>query len=247
MPTCACVYSRLCVRQCQYIFGFPFDITWLSACSASCGGGVKGCLVRWSQQEATSVVWCLTRMDCMTDAHGVHPGFPGHAALALRSAGVRASLELSPPTDSRKPINFKHRLIIWGGNCKSNGPLILVEVHPLSFHAKQDATSFSALLFSLQFVFPPLFGRIYPVIVMRIFPFACGETKTQQCSGDGANMTIWYTDSLHVCDCARMVLLSASWQTHNPAQSQLPREYSGSLCANSLSPNPLHLSAAFSK
>ncbi len=114
MSTCACVYSRLCVRQSQYIFGFPFNITWLSASSASRCGGVKGCWVRWSQQEATSVVWCLTRMDCVTDAHGVHSGFPGHATLALRSAGVRGSLELSPPTDSRKPINFKHQLIIWG-------------------------------------------------------------------------------------------------------------------------------------
>ena len=33
----------------------------------------------------------------MTDAHGAHPGCPGHAVLAFRSAGVRAPLELSPP------------------------------------------------------------------------------------------------------------------------------------------------------
>lgn len=50
----------------------------------------------------------------MADAQAVHPGLPGHAALAWRSAGVTAPLQLSSPADSRKPINFKHRLIIWG-------------------------------------------------------------------------------------------------------------------------------------
>lgn len=51
----------------------------------------------------------------MADARDAHPGLAGHAALAWRSAGVTAPLQLSSTADSRKPINFKRRLIILGG------------------------------------------------------------------------------------------------------------------------------------
>lgn len=67
----------------------------------------------------------------MSDARGAHPGCPGHAALASRSAGVRDAVGLSSSTDRRKPINIKRRLIIWEGNCGSIGPLILLGVAPL--------------------------------------------------------------------------------------------------------------------
>lgn len=92
----------------------------------------------------------LTRMDCMTDVHGAHPGLPGHTVLALRSSGVKAPPELSTPGSNQLQTPADHL----GGNCKSNRPLILVEVHPLSFHAKQEATFLSAPHPpDLQFVF----------------------------------------------------------------------------------------------
>lgn len=59
-----------------------------AASVASCGAKVKGWWISWNRQEATSVVWRLTRMDCMTDAHEVHLGCPGQA---VRSAGVRSA------------------------------------------------------------------------------------------------------------------------------------------------------------
>lgn len=67
----------------------------------------------------------------MSDARGGHPGCPGHAALASRSAGVRDAVGLSSSTDPGKPINIKRRLIIWEGNCGSIGPLVLLGVAPL--------------------------------------------------------------------------------------------------------------------
>lgn len=76
----------------------------------------------------------------MTDVHGAHPGLPGHTVLALRSSGVKAPPELSTPGSNQLQTPADHL----GGNCKSNRPLILVEVHPLSFHAKQETTSLSA-------------------------------------------------------------------------------------------------------
>lgn len=231
ISTCVCVhiYVSVCARQC--IFYFPFNITRFSASSASCGGEVKGCWVRWSQQEATSVVWCLTRMDCMTDAHGAHPGRPGHAALASRSAGVRATLQLSSPADSRKPIDFKHRLIIWKGNCKSIGPLILVGVHPLSFHVKPEAISLSAVLFLFAICLPSLlFGWIYPILVTKVISFCvCGETRTGQydtqihhmcvCVCDSACMVLWVPadkhTSLHRASCLR-VQWQSLWKQFEP-------------------------------
>lgn len=93
---------------------FPFNVA--CPCSASCGGEVKGSRARWSQQEVTSVVWHLTRTDCVTDACGVHPGFSGHGVARLEVRRVRAaSMPFLPTADSRKSINFKDRLIIRRG------------------------------------------------------------------------------------------------------------------------------------
>ena len=159
---------------------------------------------KWNKQEATSVVWCLTRMNCMTDTHGEHPGFPGHAALALRSAGVRAPLELSPPTDPRKPINFKHWLIIGGGggNCKSNGPSFWMEC-PL-FLSRLTKAWFPFLL-SLKCVLSPFFPCIYPVIVMEdILP--CGwrdqDATVQEEMSKRCDML--YTFIMCVCVCGML-------------------------------------------
>lgn len=109
--------------------------TFVSVCpmypSRLFGDEVKGRRLGRSRQEATSVVWRLTRMDCVSDARGAHPGCPGHAALASRSAGVRDAVRLSSSMDPGKPINIKRRLIIWEGNCGSIGPLILLGVAPL--------------------------------------------------------------------------------------------------------------------
>lgn len=82
----------------QHIVSLASCSSWpASASVASCGGGkVKGWWVSWNRQEATSVVWRLTRMDCMTDAHEAHLGCPGQAGLAVRSAGVRSALQPPP-------------------------------------------------------------------------------------------------------------------------------------------------------
>lgn len=168
----------------------------------------------------------LTRMDCMTDVHGAHPGLPGHTVLALRSSGVKAPPELSTPGSNQLQTPADHL----GGNCKSNRPLILVEVHPLSFHAKQEATFLSAPppICSLSFAtpHPPFFFWLHSSHNRdgRTFPVAGGETEIQQERSKQDN-------NLHrfMCDSACTVLWSASWQTHKPAPSQLPPEYSGCL------------------
>lgn len=143
----------------------------------------------------------------MADAQAAHPGLAGHAALAWRSAGVTAPLQLSSTADSRKPINFKRRLIILGGgggNCKSNGPLILVGVQPLSFHAKQEATSLSALPFSSQFVFSPLSGCIHPTLVMKDISYRVWR-KPRRSSAPRMEQTGQYdTQSHYVCVCVCM-------------------------------------------
>lgn len=66
-----------------------------------------------------------------------HPCPPSTSSLD----GLQEANQLQTPTDHL------------GGNCKSNQPLILVGVHALSFHAKQETTSLPALLFSSQFIF----------------------------------------------------------------------------------------------
>lgn len=143
----------------------------------------------------------------MTGAHGAHPGFPGHVVLAWRSAGVRALLELSPPADSRKLINFKHRLIIWGGNCKSNISLSLVGVHP--FFSRQTRGHFpfcSPLLFAIC-LSPSIFSCIYLVIVMEDISFCVRRNQDAEVEQE------WSREDNripHMCDCTCMVLLSAS-------------------------------------
>lgn len=97
---------------------------WISF--SPCGGRVKGWWVRWSQQEATSAVWCLTRTDCMTD------GFPGRTALAWRSGSVRAFSGLSPP-GGQSTSNTGWTRRGGGSNCKSNWQVILPGVPLLLF------------------------------------------------------------------------------------------------------------------
>lgn len=99
-----------------------------------------------------SDICCLPRMDCMTDARG--GGIPGHAALASGSAGVRAPLELSPPADSRKPINFKHRLIIWAVIANQMDPSFWLECTLFLFTPNKRPLPF-LLLFSLCNLPPP--------------------------------------------------------------------------------------------
>lgn len=55
-----------------------------------------------------SDICCLTGMDGVTDAH---PGDPGSAGARPEVARGHSPARAA---DSRKPINFKHRLIISG-------------------------------------------------------------------------------------------------------------------------------------
>lgn len=87
-----------------------------------------------------------------------------------------------------------------GGNCKSNRPLILVEVHPLSFHAKQEATSLSApppfrsaVCLLLPHTLPSFFGYIHPIIVMG--GHFLWRVEKLRFSRSGANRTTISTDS----------------------------------------------------
>lgn len=120
------------------------------------------CLVWWRGQglpgkmEPTgSDICCLT-----SDKDGLHDWCTWGASRVPRSCG--ACLEVgrgqspSRTFSPRKPINFKQGLIIWGVIANQMDPFFWLEC-TLSFHAKQEATSLSALLFSLQFVFSPYF------------------------------------------------------------------------------------------
>lgn len=60
------------------------------------GSEVDG--VRWSQQEATSVVWHLTRMDCMNDALGAHRAFSGQPSARLKVSKGHSSPRTFPPS-----------------------------------------------------------------------------------------------------------------------------------------------------
>lgn len=219
----------------------------------SCAAWWRGQGSPGKMEPTGSDICCLT-----SDKDGLHGWRTGRASRARRSRGARLEVgrghspsttflhsRLQEANQLQTPADHLGR---GGGNCKSNGPLILVGVQPLSFHAKQEATSLSALPFSSQFVFSSLSGCIHPTLVMKDISYRVWR-KPRRSSAPRMEQTGQYDTQSHyvcVCVCACMILLSASWQT----QRQLPSEYSGRLCGNSLSPKPLQLShistAAFS-
>lgn len=131
----------------------------------------------------------------MSDARGAHPGCPGHAALASRSAGVRDAVRLSSSTDPRKPINIKRRLIIWEGNCGSVGPLILLGVAPLllSCQTRGHFLVYSPLPFCKSA--PPrrldlrFCGSIYLILGTKnkMLAFVCRGTRKLRCCRNGGS------------------------------------------------------------
>lgn len=132
----------------------------------------------------------------MTDVHGAHPGLPGHTVLALRSSGVKAPPELSTPGSNQLQTPADHL----GGNCKSNRPLILVEVHPLFSCQTRGHFPFcppppprSAVCLLLPHTLPSFFGYIHPIIVMG--GHFLWRVEKLRFSRSGANRTTISTDS----------------------------------------------------
>lgn len=77
-------------------------------------------------------------------------------------------------------------------------------MQPLSFHAKQEATSLSALPFSSQFVFSPLSGCIHPTLVMKDISYRVWR-KPRRSSAPRMEQTGQYdTQSHYVCVCVCM-------------------------------------------
>lgn len=183
---------------------------------------VTGWSVRWSQREETSVVWFWRGWIAWLMCTG---HIPGSRVTPCLPWGRQESKPLQNFL-LQEAINFKHQLIIWGVIANQIDPSFWLKCTLSLFMPNKRPLSFLPPRLSFATPHPPFFFWLHSSHNRdgRTFPVAGGETEIQQERSKQDN-------NLHrfMCDSACTVLWSASWQTHKPAPSQLPPEYSGCL------------------